>query len=39
MAELNKLEGKPELKGYHLKSLDRKELSALKEIIPEVANF
>ena len=39
MAELRKLEGKPELKGYNLTALDRNELRALNEIIPEVVNF
>lgn len=39
MTELRKLEGKPELKGFNLKSLDRNELKALNGIIPEVVNF
>jgi hypothetical protein len=34
--DLRKMEGKPELRGYDLTPLNKKELGALKDIIPEV---
>ena len=36
--DLRRLEGKPELKGYDLTPLSRKELHAIKNIVPEVVN-